>query len=291
MFIASQTEKMVPADKKIYALRDVTATVESIPLIVASIMSKKLAEGAGSLVLDVKFGNGAFMKTVDDAKNLAEAMVDVGNLYGVPTMALLTNMNQPLGEYVGNALEVRESIEYLRGEIRPADLHEITMALGSAMLILSGKAESFEDGKSMLEKKLDSGEALEKFREFVSAQGGNPDVVDNVNILPKAPIAREVFAPLDSYIARFDTLGIGMLGVEMGAGRKKIEDKIDPRVGFRFLAKTGDFVRKGEPVAIVFGADIDQTVKSVQKLAELIEFSEEPIEKPKSIELIIGHKE
>ena len=291
MFIASQTGEMVPADKKIYALRDVTATVESIPLIVASIMSKKLAEGAGSLVLDVKFGNGAFMKTVDDAKNLAEAMVDVGNLYGVPTMALLTNMNQPLGEYVGNALEVRESIEYLRGEIRPADLHEITMALGSAMLILSGKAESFEDGKKVLEQKLNSGEALEKFREFVSAQGGNPDVVDNVNILPKAPIAREVFAPLDSYIARFDTLGIGMLGVEMGAGRKKIEDKIDPRVGFRFLAKTGDFVRKGEPVAIVFGADIDQTVKSVEKLAELIKFSEEPIEKPKSIELTIGHKE
>ncbi|MCD6595784.1 thymidine phosphorylase [bacterium] len=290
LFIAAQTGTMVPADKKIYALRDVTATVESIPLIVASIMSKKLAEGTGSLVLDVKFGNGAFMKNVEDARTLSKAMVDVGNLYGVPTVALLTNMNQPLGEYVGNSLEVRESIEYLRGDIRPQDLNEITMALGSVMLVLSGIANNISDGKKILEQKLESGKALEKFREFIIAQGGEPDVVDNVNILPASPIAREVFAPLDGYISGFDTLGIGMLGVEMGAGRTRIDDIIDPRVGFRFLAKTGDYVRKGEPVAIVFGSDIDQTINSVQKIAESIKYSAEPVEKPKNIEFIIKEK-
>ncbi len=280
LFIAAQTEKMVPADKKIYALRDVTATVESIPLIVASIMSKKLAEGAGSLVLDVKFGNGAFMKTYEDAETLARAMVDVGNLYGVPTVALLTYMGQPLGQYVGNALEVREAIEYLRGELVPPDLHEVTMALGANMLVLAGVAGDVSEGREILEEKLNSGKALEKFARFVEAQGGNPDVVEDITLLPMAPVAREVFAQADGYIAGFDTFGIGMLGVEMGAGRKKIGDIIDPRVGFRFLAKTGDFVRTGEPVAIVFASDIYQAEYAAEKLAGLIRMSEERVEPP-----------
>ena len=287
MFIAAQTDTMVPADKKIYALRDVTATVESIPLIVASIMSKKLAEGTGSLVLDVKFGNGAFMQTIDDARTLARAMVDVGNLYGVPTLALLTNMNQPLGEYVGNALEVRESIEYLRGELTPPDLHEVVMALGAAMLMLSGVAHSFAEGRKILEEKLSSGAGLEKFAQFVAAQGGNPDVVEDITLLPMAPVAREVFAQTDGFIAGFDTLGIGMLGVEMGAGRKKIGDIIDPRVGFRFLRKTGDFVRRGEPVAIVFASDVYQAEQSAEKLAALIKLSEKEVSRPKIIHQII----
>ncbi|RKZ34823.1 thymidine phosphorylase, partial [bacterium] len=287
LFVASQTAKMVPADKKIYALRDVTATVESIPLIVASIMSKKLAEGAGSLVLDVKFGNGAFMKNIQDAQTLAKSMVDVGNLYGVPTVALLTDMNQPLGEYVGNALEVVESIKYLRTELIPPDFHTVTMTLGAIMLTLSGVVENILQGKQMLEKKLQSGEALEKFAEFISAQGGDANVINNTDLLPTAPECGKFPASADGFIASFDTTGIGMLGVEMGAGRKKMDDIVDPRVGFRFLKKTGDKVCRGETVAIIYGADISQVKFAISEMEKLVEFSSSPVEKPRAIRLLI----
>ncbi len=291
LFIVAQSDEMVPADKKIYALRDVTATVESIPLIVASIMSKKLAEGAGSLVLDVTCGNGAFMQTIENAKEISRTMVDVGNLYGVPTAAFITDMNQPLGEYVGNALEIRETIEYLTGELRAKDLHEVVLVLGSAMLVLSKIAGSMTDARKMLENKLDSGEALEKFREFIESQGGDPNVVDNINHLPRAPVVREILAPSDGWIAGFRTSEIGMLGVEMGAGRKTIDDIINPRVGFRFLAKTGDMVYKGQPAAIVFADNSSQAEWAANKLDEFIEFSDEPVEPLTTILKFIGKEE
>jgi len=287
-FITAQSKEMVPADKKIYALRDVTATIESIPLIVASIMSKKLAEGTKTLVLDVKFGNGAFMKTIRDAKILAKAMVDVGNMHGVPTVALLTDMNQPMGEYAGNSLEIRETIEYLKCESRPQDLHDITMALGAIMLVLSKCAENLLDGKQKLQRALESGAGLEKFAKFIKAQGGNPEIVNDICILPSATDATELLAPFDGWLAGFDTHGIGMLAVEMGAGRKKLDDIIDPRVGFRFLAKRGDRVGKGQPIAIIFADGKEQADWALKKLGKLIRFSEEPVRKTKLLHTLIG---
>ncbi len=287
-FIAAQTDNMVPADKKIYALRDVTATVESIPLIVASIMSKKLAEGAGSLVLDVKFGNGAFMRDVRSAKTLAKAMVDVGNMHGVPTIAILTDMNQPLGEYVGNSLEVLEAIRYLRYEHIPDDLHEITMALGSAMLVLAGKAETLTSARDLLENALHSGGGAEKFREFIAAQGGNPNVLERTELLPQAKANFEVISPKDGWVAEFDTFGIGMLGVEMGAGRKKMGDEIDPRVGFRFAVKVGTRVEKGQPLAVVFGRDEAQASSFASRLCDMIKVSPRPVKKRKLLRYIVS---
>ena len=286
-FIAAQTKNLVPADKKIYALRDVTATVESIPLIVASIMSKKLAEGSGSLVLDVKFGNGAFMKNLRSAKVLARAMVDVGNLFGVPTAALLTDMNQPLGQYVGNALEVRESILYLRGDVVPDDLHKITLALGSIMLVLSKAAKNLKEGAKMLDEALKNGAALKKFEEFIAAQGGNPDVVENLDLLPTAPVKAEICADKNGWVEKFDTFGIGMLGVEIGAGRSKVDDKIDHSVGFRFLKKRGDKVHKGEVIAEIFAKNEDDAELSSAKLKEMIKISEKPVRRSKLLHKVI----
>ncbi len=285
-FIAAQTERMVPADKKIYALRDVTATVESIPLIVASIMSKKLSEGTDALVLDVKFGNGAFMKKLSDARRLAEAMVDVGKRYGVKTSALLTDMNQPLGRCVGNALEVEEAILYLRGDDRPDDLHEITFALGAEMLVLAGVAGSEDAAKLSLRKALDSGDALERFARFVEAQGGKPGVVEDLALLPRTPHTAVAAAKNDGWIAGFDTYGIGMLGVELGAGRKKVGERIDHAVGFKFHKKVGDEVSRGEAVATVFARDEEQARWAADRLTELVTISETPVSPP----VLLGEK-
>ncbi len=287
-FIAAQTEKMVPADKRIYSLRDVTATVESIPLIVASIMSKKLAEGTKTLLLDVKYGNGAFMKKFDDAIGLAKAMVDVGNMFGVSTMALLTDMNQPLGEYVGNALEVRESVQYLRRELVPIDLHEITMASGAVMLVLAKRASNLENARILLENALNNGDAYERFKKFVASQGGDLRTIEDLSLLPAAPSAKEVIAQSDGFIEAFDTFEIGMLGVELGAGRRKVGEIIDPRVGFRFFKKIGDEVCKGEPVAIVYADNDCHAEGAAEKLGKMIKISEEPVPKRELISSIVG---
>lgn len=280
VFICAQSDEIVPADKKIYALRDVTATVDSIPLIVASIMSKKLAEGTDALVLDVKFGNGAFMREYSDAKTLAETMVGVGKSYGVSTCAILTDMNQPIGISVGNALEVAESIRYLRNDTVPYDLHTLILELGARMLVLTGAAGGIEEAKSNLEKSRANGFALEKFRKMIIAQGGDPRVCDNIEHFPKAPVKCVLKAKKSGWISGFDTYGIGILGIEMGVGRRNVNDTIDPRNGFEFLAKIGDWVEKDQEIAIVHCATETQSENIISKLEPLITISEKKISSP-----------
>ncbi|MCO4761199.1 MAG: thymidine phosphorylase [Myxococcales bacterium] len=268
--LIGQTPNLCPADRKMYALRDVTATVESIPLIVASIMSKKLAEGAGSLVLDVKVGSGAFMRTVDQAQLLARAMVDAGQRCGRNVTAFLTAMDRPLGTHIGNALEVVETIELLRGG-GPADSRAVTCRLGGEMLRLAGTVPDINAGEAAIAKSLDDGSALEKFRKIVQAHGGDPRVVDTPElILPQAPIVRPVLATGDGVVGAMDALQIGLISVRLGAGRNRKEDDIDPSVGLVFAAKPGDTVVKGQPLCWVHAGEEARAQRAIAELqAEL----------------------
>lgn len=245
-----QTEEIAPADKKIYALRDVTATVESIPLISASIMSKKLAEGISGLVLDVKVGSGAFMKTIDKARDLASKMINIGKRNGVSTKAVLTNMDQPIGWAVGNSLEIEESIEVLRGE-GPEDTVQLVRTLGGVMLLIGGMVSSVDEGEKEIEKAIKSGQGLLKFREMIEFQGGNPEIVDKPTLLPKAKFRRDVIASKSGYVTAIDCESLGMAVVILGGGRQKKEDKIDPSVGLRVYAKIGDYVEKGDTLVTI----------------------------------------
>uniref|UniRef100_A0A7C4TBN9 Thymidine phosphorylase n=1 Tax=candidate division WOR-3 bacterium TaxID=2052148 RepID=A0A7C4TBN9_UNCW3 len=251
--IIGQTEEIAPADKKIYALRDVTATVESIPLISASIMSKKLSEDLDGLVLDVKFGNGAFMKDYKEARSLALYMVQIGKRFGVKTVAVLTNMNNPLGQYIGNSLEVMEAIECLKGNC-PDDLMEVTFALAEVAL----KIGRINGGRYLLLKKIKNNEALNKFREMIEYQSGDTKVIDDYKRLPVAKMSVIYPAPENGYIKDIDTFLLGVLGNRLGAGRLKKDDKIDHGCGFRIYKKTGDFVKKGEPLIEIFSDDEDR---------------------------------
>jgi len=242
-----QSPRIAPADRKIYALRDVTATVDSIPLISASIMSKKLAEDLNGLVLDVKFGNGAFMPEYRRAKELARTMVKIGHRAGIKVTAVLTDMNAPLGEYVGNSLEVMESIEALRGR-GPEDLMKVTFTLGEEMLRLA----KIKGGRRLLRKKIASGEALEVFKKLVCCQEGDVLIFDNILRLPIARRRYSISAEKSGYIHRIDTFKTGMLLVELGGGRLKTTDRIDHSCGFRFLKKPGDYVKKGDCLVEVF---------------------------------------
>lgn len=248
LVLAGQSETLVPADRKLYALRDATATVESIPLISSSIMSKKLAEDLDGLVLDVKVGRGAFMKEVDQARQLARTMVGIGRAYGVETVALLTAMDTPLGNEVGNANEMAESIEVLRGG-GPADLVEVTMSLGVEMLAVAGMESNPIAARSLLEQTRREGSALEVFARVVQAQGGDPTVVEiPEKILPSAPHADIVKAPRAGYITVMDAYKVGVAAMRLGAGRERKEDTIDPGVGITLLAKPGDEVESQQPV-------------------------------------------
>ncbi len=249
-----QTAELVPADRKLYALRDATATVESIPLICASIMSKKLAEGIDALVLDVKFGRGAFMKEKTQARELAAAMVGIGRAMGKPTRALLTSMDQPLGRTVGNAVEVVESIEALKGR-GPADLMEVTYALGVHMLLLARVAPHPTDARRRLETAVANGAALAKFRELVAAQGGDVRVIDDYSRLPQAPVVREVMAPAAGYIVDVDPLGIAQPALLLGAGRINAAATVDHAVGITGLMKIGGLVRAGDRLCTVHARD------------------------------------
>ena len=245
-----QTAEIAPADKKIYALRDVTATVDSIPLIAASIMSKKLAEDLDGLVLDVKFGSGAFMADYKKAKNLARTMIQIGKRFGVQrdsrckkikVIAILTDMNNPLGNYIGNSLEIIETIEALKGR-GPKDLMEVTFALGKAML----KLAKIKGGKNLLEKKIANSEALNKFKEIIYYQSGDVRIIDDYSRLPVAKNRIKIKAQQTGYIHHIDTFDIGMLLVQLGGGRLKKEDKLDPSCGFKIHKKIGDFVEKDD---------------------------------------------
>ncbi|KPL03790.1 MAG: hypothetical protein AMJ90_03250 [candidate division Zixibacteria bacterium SM23_73_2] len=252
--VMGQTQDIAPADKKIYALRDVTATVESIPLITSSILSKKLAEGADGIVFDVKMGNGAFMQDQENAITLAQTLIKVGKKLKKRMVALVTDMNEPLGEAVGNSLEVIESIQALKGNFKE-DLMEVTLALGSYMLILGKRVKSFGKGEEILLQAIRDGKALEKFRQMVKAQGGDERVIDNYELLPKAKFEISVKSPKSGYIKSIDTKKIGLAAVELGAGREKKDDKIDPAVGFLIKKKVGDYDKKGEVIAKVLAND------------------------------------
>jgi pyrimidine-nucleoside phosphorylase len=239
------TPEIAPADKKLYALRDVTATVSCLPLIVASIMSKKLAENVDALVLDVKWGSGAFMKTREASRQLAQAMVEVGKRYGKKVVALQTDMNQPLGQCIGNALEIRECLDVLSGRTRPDDLLKVTLALGAEMIFLAGIVKSIAAGNEMLQKKLTNGEALQKFHEMVTAQGGQ------ARSLPVARQTRPVLAQQSGYVQAIACDQLGYAVIAMGGGRRVATDTIDVTVGFEQPRKIGDAVQTGEPLMLM----------------------------------------
>ncbi len=247
MVMAGQTEEVAPADKRLYALRDVTATVESIPLIAGSIMSKKLAEGIDALVLDVKFGSGAFMKTHEDAQKLAETLVAIGEDFGKQTVAYLTNMNQPLGYNVGNWLEMEESMDGLQGN-GPDDVMEVTHMLAGTMIMLGGKAGTVEEGIEMSHKAVEKGQAFKKWMELAEEQGGDTSVLKDFSAYDHAGYSFEFTAPQSGYITEIDAYNVGMASLELGAGRKKKDDVIDPAAGIELHHKIGSKVEKGEPL-------------------------------------------
>jgi pyrimidine-nucleoside phosphorylase len=269
-----QTPEIAPADKRLYALRDVTGTVESIPLIAASIMSKKLAEGLNGLVLDVKTGSGAFLPEEAQAIELARTMIGLGEVRGCPTVALLTAMDRPLGRSCGNALEVEEAIDGLRGE-GPGDLMEVTYALAVEMLLLVGAASGAADARKKLEDSVSSGRALETLGKIIEAQGGDRRVLDDPALLPQAAEVEVFRAPQDGVVAQIEPRKIGRAIVELGGGRRTIEEEIDPSVGFVIPAKPGDRVKTGEPLASVFARNRDGIETGFRALREAIILGDE----------------
>ena len=264
--MAGQSETMVPADRMIYALRDATGTVPSVPLIASSIMSKKLSEGLDALVLDVKVGGGAFMKTMDDALELADTMVGIGKAHQTTVVAVFTAMDQPLGREVGNAGEIAESLDVLEGG-GPADLVEVVHRLGSEMLVAGGLTADLTEGRVMMDRAVSSGAAMEKFAEVIVAQGGDPGVLDDRSLLPTAPHVTHVRAPRDGFVTRCDALAVGMAGVRLGAGRLRKEDEIDPGVGITVLRKVGEPVTANEPLCEIRFRD-QARVESANELLE-----------------------
>lgn len=277
--LCGQTGELAPADGKLYALRDVTGTVPSLPLIASSIMSKKLASGAQGIVLDVKWGSGAFMTTLDDARELARVMVRIGADAGRDMVALLSDMNQPLGYAVGNALEVVEAIETLKGGGAP-DLHEHCVEIARYMLSLAGRGEKWTDSDSvraMLEEKLSNGEAFEKFRQMVQAQGGDIAMIDDPRLLPKAKEQLNVYATQNGYIERVSAEKVAMSSLVLGAGRMKKEDPVDHAVGVVVNVKVGERVRVGDKIATIHANDLAKAQEAKTLLQEAIVYSDSPI--------------
>ena len=271
LVLAGQTKEIAPADKKLYALRDVTATVEFIPFIAGSIMSKKLAEGIDALVLDVKYGSGAFMKTVDDAIELAEALVGIGERFGKKTIAYLTNMNQPLGFKIGNWLEVEECVQALHGK-GPEDILKLSNLLSGTMIYLGEKAGSVEEGIKKSEEVIANGKAFQKWIDIVEEQGGDSSVIKNPDAYPKATYEFELQSKHDGFIKSMNSYEIGMGSLELGAGRKSIEDLIDPEAGISLKKKVGDKISKGETILIGYTnkpATIDSVTEQLYGAVEI----------------------
>lgn len=264
--VISQSGNLVPADKKLYAIRDVTATVESIPLIASSIMSKKIAAGAQGIVLDVKVGQGAFMKELEEAVRLAETMVQIGKGAGRNLVAVITDMSQPLGNNIGNALEVKEAIDLLKGN-GPEDLKELSILLTAHMLILAGKCSTLEEAQGILHQLLDSGQAFAKFTEMVAAQEGLLDYNAAFYGLPQADIKAELRAPEDGYIVELNALEVGRAAMLLGAGREELGDHIDSAVGIELIKKHGDYVQKGDLLAIIHVNDPERLPAAQERLA------------------------
>jgi pyrimidine-nucleoside phosphorylase len=277
--VSGQSADLAPADGKFYALRDVTATVESLPLIAGSIMSKKIAAGADAIVLDVKVGKGAFMKTLAEAEALAELMVKIGQGVGRKVAAVLSDMNQPLGEAVGNALEVREAIDALHGG-GPADFREHCLTVGGKMVELAGKAPSLEAGQQLLAGSLDNGQAWEKFIEWITAQGGDKRQLENPDLLPTASLIKTVGSPQAGYIAGIDAAEVGKTGVDLGGGRQKKGDAIDHGVGIICHAKIGAALKPGDPLFTIHANAPDKLHEAQERLLAAVSWSDSPVTAP-----------
>lgn len=275
--VIGQTGNLTPADKRIYALRDVTGTVNSIPLIASSIMSKKIAAGSDAIVLDVKVGSGAFMKTVEDANRLGQTMVEIGEKVGRRTMVVVSDMSQPLGRAIGNALEVKEAIETLRGE-GPEDLTELVLTLGSQMVVLGGKAETLDEARSLLEEAIQSGKALDKLKEFLTTQGGDANVVDDPSLLAQAKYQIELPAQRSGKISEMQAEKIGIASMLLGAGRASKEDEIDMAVGIVLNKKIGDDVKEGESILTIHSnrEDVSDVVELLQENITIADEASEP---------------
>lgn len=285
--IIGQTENIAPADKKLYALRDVTATVDSIPLITASIMSKKLAEGAGSLVLDVKTGSGAFMRRLEDAETLAGAMIETGRAHGRNMAALITDMNQPLGRAVGNANEIKQAVEILKGE-GPEDIRNITLELSAAMLEISGIQKNHTKALEISKANLSNGKALEKFALMVEAQGGDPEVANDPDKVLQSPsYSIDVESPEDGYISSMDTRLIGMTALSVGAGRRNLEEKIDFSAGIEVYSKIGDKVARGDTIAKIFSSRESDLRGALSSYLSAVGISGEKVEAPELIKKVL----
>jgi pyrimidine-nucleoside phosphorylase len=275
--LSGQSLDLAPADGKLYALRDVTGTVPALPLIASSIMSKKIAAGADAIVLDVKMGRGAFMKTVDEAHTLAQTMVGIGRNVGRKCVALISDMNQPLGCAVGNALEVKEAIDTLHGK-GPKDFREHCLAASAHMLFLGHKADSVKAGERLAAQLLDSGQAWERFKALVRAQGGDVAMVEQPELLPKARLIQDVPAPRDGYIAGVDAAEVGLTSVDLGAGRAKKGDSIDYAVGLVVHRKVGDPAKRGEPLFTVHADDEGRLASAEKRLLGAVNWSDGPVE-------------
>ena len=280
--IIGQTANLAPADKKMYALRDVTATVDNLSLISSSIMSKKIAAGSDVIVLDVKCGSGAFMKTLEEAEELAKTMVEIGHGVGRETYAVLSDMSQPLGKYVGNALEVKEAIKTLKGN-GPADLLEACMTLASYMLLGVGRAKSVSEAEALLQSTIDDGSALKKLAEFVEAQGGDSSYVWNPDKFPRTEFIEEIVATEDGYVAEILTDEIGMTSLVLGGGRETKESEIDLSVGIKIHKKVGDYVRKGESLARLYANNLAKLKAASPRLQAAYRLSKERVEAPKHV--------
>jgi len=278
--IISPTGDLAPADKKMYALRDVTATVDNIPLIAGSIMSKKLAAGADVILLDVKMGCGAFMTNLDDARALARALVTIGNLAGKETRAVITDMNQPLSSHIGNALEVKEVFELLREGSRSSHLRDVTLELCGHLFVMAGLYTELAGARARAEEILVSGAALRKMGEMIEAQGGNKDVLSDLDLLPKAPIVEEFGAPQSGSLLSIDVCRLGLIARDMGAGRIRKEDAIDPSVGLVLHKRMGDIIEKGEPFVQIHAAKAEHIAHVKEQLAECFTFETQPVTAP-----------
>jgi pyrimidine-nucleoside phosphorylase len=284
--LIGQTKEIAPADKLIYSLRDVTATVESIPLITASIMSKKLAEGIDGLVLDVKTGSGAFMRTMNDAEQLADSLIKTAKSFNKNVIAFITDMNQPLGNYIGNWLEVYESIKILKGEIKN-DLSDLSIKLAGAMIFLGGKAASIEKGIKLANELIDNGKAFEKFREIVKHQKGNLRWIDDPDDFPKSKKIGKIIAKKSGYLKSIDTYSLGVAAAELGAGRMTKDDKIDPKAGIIFNYKIGNKIKKGDVIAELHSESQTKVEKVKENFYNLLTFSDKKTISPKLIKKII----
>lgn len=275
--LVSQTGKLAPADKKIYALRDVTATVDSISLIASSIMSKKIASGADKIVLDVKVGDGAFMKNIEDARKLAKEMVSIGKMVDRETIAVISDMNQPLGYAIGNSLEVIEAIETLKGN-GPKDLLKLSLTLASNMLMLAKVVDSIEEGEKKLLKNIQNGKALRKFKEFVKAQGGNIDFIDDTNLFKKSKYVLNLKSEKSGIISNINSEMLGIIAMDLGAGRETKESIINLNVGIVLSKKRGETIEEGDILAKVYSDDLQKGEEALKKLKDNIIISKEYID-------------